>query len=64
MSSSNTWAEFAGVFRQTRMAFLQRENAQAVRAVSQRSTTRLAPRQPERISGAFPRALGLPFSKP
>jgi predicted phage-related endonuclease len=27
MSSSNAWAEFAGVFRQTRMAFLQHENA-------------------------------------
>jgi predicted phage-related endonuclease len=27
MSSSNSWAEFAGVFRQTRMAFLQHENA-------------------------------------
>jgi len=29
MSSSNTWAEFAGVFRQTRPAFLQHENAKA-----------------------------------
>jgi len=27
MSSSNAWAEFAGVFRQTRPAFLQHENA-------------------------------------
>jgi predicted phage-related endonuclease len=27
MSSSNAWAEFATVFRQTRMAFLQHENA-------------------------------------
>jgi hypothetical protein len=27
MSSSNTWAEFAAVFRQTRTAFLQHENA-------------------------------------
>jgi putative phage-type endonuclease len=27
MSASNAWAEFAGVFRQTRMAFLQHENA-------------------------------------
>jgi hypothetical protein len=27
MSSSNTWAEFAAVFRQTRPAFLQHENA-------------------------------------
>jgi predicted phage-related endonuclease len=27
MSSSNAWAEFAGVFRQTRTAFLQHENA-------------------------------------
>ena len=27
MSLSNAWAEFAGVFRQTRMAFLQHENA-------------------------------------
>jgi predicted phage-related endonuclease len=27
MSSSNAWAEFAAVFRQTRMAFLQHENA-------------------------------------
>jgi predicted phage-related endonuclease len=27
MSSSNSWAEFAGVFRQTRSAFLQHENA-------------------------------------
>jgi predicted phage-related endonuclease len=29
MSSSNSWAEFAGVFRQTRTAFLQHENAKA-----------------------------------
>jgi predicted phage-related endonuclease len=29
MSSSNAWAEFAGVFRQTRPAFLQHENAKA-----------------------------------
>src|ERR1700733_7136865 len=29
MNSSNSWAEFAGVFRQTRMAFLQHENAKA-----------------------------------
>jgi hypothetical protein len=29
MSSSNTWAEFAGLFRQTRTAFLQHENAKA-----------------------------------
>jgi predicted phage-related endonuclease len=27
MSSSNAWAEFAGMFRQTRTAFLQHENA-------------------------------------
>src|SRR6202045_5189109 len=27
MSASNTWAEFAGLFRQTRTAFLQHENA-------------------------------------
>ena len=27
MSSSNSWAEFAGIFRQTRTAFLQHENA-------------------------------------
>src|SRR5258706_14102601 len=27
MSSSNAWAEFAAVFRQTRTAFLQHENA-------------------------------------
>src|ERR1700730_6176243 len=27
MSSSNSWAEFAGLFRQTRTAFLQHENA-------------------------------------
>jgi predicted phage-related endonuclease len=27
MSASNTWAEFAGLFRQTRPAFLQHENA-------------------------------------
>jgi predicted phage-related endonuclease len=27
MSSSNTWAEFAGLFRQSRPAFLQHENA-------------------------------------
>jgi YqaJ-like viral recombinase domain len=29
MSSSNAWAEFAGLFRQTRTAFLQHENARA-----------------------------------
>ena len=29
MSSSNAWAEFAGVFRQTRPAFLEHENAKA-----------------------------------
>jgi hypothetical protein len=29
MSSSNSWAEFAGIFRQTRPAFLQHENAKA-----------------------------------
>jgi hypothetical protein len=29
MSSSNSWAEFAGIFRQTRSAFLQHENAKA-----------------------------------
>jgi predicted phage-related endonuclease len=29
MSSSNSWAEFAGVFRQTRAAFLQHENVKA-----------------------------------
>jgi predicted phage-related endonuclease len=29
MSSSNSWGEFAGVFRQTRDAFLQHENAKA-----------------------------------
>jgi predicted phage-related endonuclease len=29
MSSSNSWAEFAGIFRQTRTAFLQHENAKA-----------------------------------
>ena len=29
MSLSNAWAEFAGVYRQTRMAFLQHENAKA-----------------------------------
>jgi predicted phage-related endonuclease len=29
MSSSNSWAEFAGLFRQTRSAFLQHENAKA-----------------------------------
>src|SRR5450432_2897798 len=29
MSSSNAWAEFAGVFRHTRPAFLQHENAKA-----------------------------------
>jgi predicted phage-related endonuclease len=29
MSSSNAWAEFAGLFRQTRTAFLQHENAKA-----------------------------------
>jgi len=27
--SSNSWAEFAGLFRQTRAAFLQHENAKA-----------------------------------
>jgi hypothetical protein len=27
MSTSNSWAEFAGIFRQTRAAFLQHENA-------------------------------------
>jgi hypothetical protein len=27
MSSSNSWAEFAEIFRQTRTAFLQHENA-------------------------------------
>jgi hypothetical protein len=27
MSASNSWAEFAGLFRQTRSAFLQHENA-------------------------------------
>jgi hypothetical protein len=29
MSSSNTWAEFAGVFCRTRSAFLEHENAKA-----------------------------------
>jgi len=29
MSSSNSWAEFAGVFRETRAAFLRHENAKA-----------------------------------
>ncbi len=29
MSASNAWAEFAGLFRQTRTAFLQHENAKA-----------------------------------
>jgi predicted phage-related endonuclease len=29
MSSSNSWAEFAGLFRETRSAFLQHENAKA-----------------------------------
>ena len=29
MTSSNSWAEFAGLFRQTRTAFLQHENAKA-----------------------------------
>jgi predicted phage-related endonuclease len=29
MSSSNSWAEFAGLFRQTRSAFLQHENAKS-----------------------------------
>src|SRR5258708_2746786 len=29
MSSSNAWVEFAGLFRQTRTAFLQHENAKA-----------------------------------
>ena len=29
MTSSNAWGEFAGVFRQTRDAFLQHENAKA-----------------------------------
>jgi predicted phage-related endonuclease len=29
MSSSNSWAEFAGVFRRTRTAFLEHENAKA-----------------------------------
>jgi hypothetical protein len=29
MSSSNSWAEFAGIFRQTRSAFLQHESAKA-----------------------------------
>src|SRR6202047_4075028 len=29
MTSSNSWAEFAGLFRQTRPAFLQHENAKA-----------------------------------
>ena len=29
MSSSNSWAEFAGVFRRTRSAFLEHETAKA-----------------------------------
>ena len=29
MNSSNSWAEFAGLFRQTRPAFLRHENAKA-----------------------------------
>src|SRR5262245_17743436 len=29
MSSSNSWAEFAGIFRRTRPAFLEHENAKA-----------------------------------
>jgi hypothetical protein len=29
MSSSNSWAEFAGIFRETRVAFLQHESAKA-----------------------------------
>ena len=29
MSSSNSWAEFAGVFRRTRSAALEHENAKA-----------------------------------
>jgi hypothetical protein len=29
MSSSNSWSEFAGIFRQTRSAFLQHESAKA-----------------------------------
>jgi hypothetical protein len=29
MNSSNSWAEFAGVFRRTRDAFLEHENAKA-----------------------------------
>jgi hypothetical protein len=29
MSSSNAWAEFAGIYCQTRTAFLQHENAKA-----------------------------------
>ncbi len=29
MSSSNSWAEFAGVFRRTRAAFLEHEAAKA-----------------------------------
>jgi hypothetical protein len=29
MSTSNSWAEFAGVFRRTRAAFLEHENAKA-----------------------------------
>ena len=29
MSSSNSWAEFARVFRRTRSAFLEHENAKA-----------------------------------
>ena len=29
MSSSNSWAEFAGIFRRTHSAFLEHENAKA-----------------------------------
>ena len=29
MSSSNSWAEFAGIFRRTRPAFLEHEKAKA-----------------------------------
>ena len=29
MTASNSWAEFAAVFRQTRTSFLQHENAKA-----------------------------------
>jgi predicted phage-related endonuclease len=29
MSSSNSWADFAGIFRRTRLAFLEHENAKA-----------------------------------